>query len=203
MPTIGVVNGRFFSTSAEKLISDAFHPRSNPQFETNIRTILRNFRATRDNASHKALIIHVYHESHNPHSPLHTDSPGIAFQSYACPDVRTEIVLSKNVNSCFIGTPLEGVLRAKDIRRLYIVGLTTDHCVSTTVRMAGNLKVTDWINDDGETKGGDGVFLIEDATATFSKGGFGSDIVHKVNVESLKEFAAVVTTKDVMELFAP
>lgn len=147
----------------------------------------------------KPLIIHVYHKSDNAQSPLFVDSPGIAFQHYARPHTSSEIVLSKTVNSCFIGTPLEEILHTHDVRRLYVLGLTTDHCISTTVRMAGNLEVTDWIDEYGEQKQGDGVFLEEDATAAFSKGGFDAEAVHAVNAESLKEFATVVKTGDVIE----
>jgi nicotinamidase-related amidase len=53
-------------------------------------------------------------------------------------------VISKNGNSAFIGTNLEELLRKKEIRRLFIAGLTTDHCVSTTTRITGNLRVTAW-----------------------------------------------------------
>jgi hypothetical protein len=44
-----------------------------------------------------------------------------------------------HVNSAFIGTNLETDLRQDDIGTLVIVGLTTNHRVSTTARMAGNL----------------------------------------------------------------
>lgn len=181
-------------------------PRSNPQFEQNITTLLHHFRTTRD-ATHKTpLIIHVYHRSSNPNSPLHADSPGIAFQDYALPDATkpsSELVLCKTVNSAFIGTPLEQLLRSHAIRRLYVAGLTTDHCVSTTVRMAGNLKVTDWVDGEGtrrEGEGeGEGTFLVEDATAAHGKGGWEAEVVHGVHVESLREFATVVRTGEVVD----
>jgi hypothetical protein len=71
--------------------------------------------------------------------------------------------------------------------------------VSTTVRMAGNLKVTDWVDGDGERRGGDGTFLVEDATAAYAKGGFDADLVHAVHAESLKEFATVIKTDDLLK----
>lgn len=107
--------------------------------------------------------------------------------------------MSKTVNSCFIGTELEATLRKHEIRRLYVLGLTTDHCVSTTVRMAGNLKVTDWTDENGQQQKGDGTFFVTDATGAHAKGGFDAELVHAVHAESLKEFATVVTTSEVLE----
>ena len=147
----------------------------------------------------RPLIVHVYHKSETLHSPLHPNSSGVAFQEYAQPEVLREVVISKNVNSAFIGTCLEEVLRKHEIRRLYVIGLTTDHCVSTTVRMAGNLKVTDWIDGNGDRQSGEGAFLVEDATAAYAKGGFDAEVVHAVNAESLREFATVLQTKALLE----
>ena len=60
------------------------------------------------------------------------------------------------MNSAFIGTSLEADLRKAGITTL-VVGLTTNHCISTTVRMAGNL--------------GFEVYLLSDATATLDRAG--------------------------------
>ncbi len=57
-------------------------------------------------------------------------------QSYASP-LPNEPVIAKNVNSAFIGTELESIIKEKlGTTRLYVAGLTTDQCVSTSVRMA-------------------------------------------------------------------
>jgi len=57
------------------------------------------------------------------------------------------------------GTNLEKQLKDAGINTIVLVGLTTDHCVSTTTRMGGNL--------------GFRVFVISDASATFDRVGPG------------------------------
>jgi nicotinamidase-related amidase len=133
--------------------------RSNPNYENNVITLLSTFRSL----DAKPLIIHIQHHSRLPSSQLHPSSPGVEFYSFSTP-LPDEPVITKTVNSAFIGTNLEQVLRDNEIRTLYIAGLTTDHCVSTTTRMAGNLHVTDWVDEDGKAVEGD-VVLIGDATA--------------------------------------
>ncbi|OBT44523.1 hypothetical protein VE00_04918 [Pseudogymnoascus sp. WSF 3629] len=168
--------------------------RSNPSYETNVSTLLSHFRALR--LAHPGAgpeIVHVRHASQDPQSPLHPDAPGFAWMPYTTPQPGEPIV-TKNVNSAFIGTDLENMIRSSGTRRLYVAGLTTDHCVSTTVRMAGNLGVA-----DGEWGRGE-VVLVGDATACWEKvgGGWKAEIVHAVHVESLREFAKVGWTGEVV-----
>lgn len=176
--------------------------RSNPSFESNITDLLRTFRAAARSQTGRAgpNIIHIYHTSLSPNSPLHSTSDGVKFQPYAIPEPG-EAVISKSVNSAFIGTNLEEMLRALEVRRLFIVGLTTDHCVSTTTRMAANLGVTDQVDRvSGKVVKGR-VILIEDATATFPRGTFDADMVQAVQVASLnEEFCEVMIRSQVIDM---
>ena len=120
--------------------------RNNPKVEENARTILEYFRKM------ELPIFHVRHSSTNPASPLHASKPGFEIKDDLKP-LPDEPVFTKNVNSAFIGTDLEQVLKDANISKLVVAGLTTNHCISTSVRMAANL--------------GFEVILISDACATF------------------------------------
>ena len=58
-----------------------------------------------------------------------------------------EAVITEDVNSAFISTDLERLIRGKQIEKLCIVG--TDHLVDSTARMAANLGVINATKDDG------------------------------------------------------
>ena len=131
----------------------------------------------------------MQHSSKNPQSTLYPNQAGWDFKDEVIPKMN-EPIFHKSVNSAFIGTNLEDYLHEKSITSLVIVGLTTDHCVSTTTRMAANL--------------GFKVFLVENATATFGKTGINGEaykaqVIHSVNLASLHgEFCQVVKTEDVL-----
>ena len=157
--------------------------RNNPQAESRIAALLRAWREA------SWPVIHVQHMSVTPGSPLQPGSPGNAIKPEAAPR-EGEPLFQKNVNSAFIGTDLEGYLREHGIAGLAIVGLTTDHCVSTTARMAANL--------------GFGVTVVEDATATFERTGpdgvhYSADMMHRLALASLHgEFAEVRSTDELL-----
>ncbi|MEP6474351.1 MAG: cysteine hydrolase family protein [Gemmatimonadota bacterium] len=163
--------------------------RNNPEAERRIATLLSAWR--------KAgwPVLHAQHMSTEPGSPLRPGLAGNAFAPEAVP-LDGEPVFQKSVNSAFIGTALESHLHREGIGQLVIAGLTTDHCVSTTVRMAGNL--------------GFDVVLVEDATATFDRVGpdgthYSADQIHRLALASLHgEFAQVKSSAEVLaEMTSP
>ena len=133
-----------------------------------------------------APLIHVRHESEGLFGP---GTGGAEFKPEAQPRAE-EPVLTKNVNSAFIGTDLEERLRAEGTDTVAIVGLTTDHCVSTTVRMAANLGFETW--------------LLEDATATYAREAPDGELIpaetmHRTAIASLhEEFAEVLGTDEAL-----
>ncbi|HEY0626656.1 MAG TPA: cysteine hydrolase family protein [Allosphingosinicella sp.] len=155
--------------------------RNNPDAERNVAKLLESWRGA------GRPVFHVRHDSVHENSPLHPDSPGNRIKPEAAP-LDGEPIYPKSVNSAFIGTTLEQDLRAQGISRVVIAGLTTNHCVSTTTRMAGNL--------------GFETFLVSDATATFERLGLDGKMrpaeeVHASALSDLHgEFATVVTTAE-------
>ncbi|KAL1954877.1 hypothetical protein VTO42DRAFT_466 [Malbranchea cinnamomea] len=96
----------------------------------------------------------------------------------------------KNVNSAFVGTRLGQETRARGVKQLLVAVLTTDHCVSTSVRIPANLGVA---GEDGR------IILVEDSCSTFAKGPYDAATVHGVSVETLRgEFAEIWKTADVV-----
>jgi nicotinamidase-related amidase len=157
--------------------------RNNPHAVQRIKDILAHFRAKRGQ------IIYVRHASCDPVSAFRPDQPGYAVREEAR-EQPGEPVLVKHVNSSFIGTDLEALLRERQVKYVVIVGATTNHCVETTARMAGNL--------------GFNVKVARDATWTFDLEGvdgehFSAEHVHAMTLANLQgEFAEIITASDVV-----
>jgi nicotinamidase-related amidase len=157
--------------------------RNNPEAEANAGKLLNFWR------QNNLPVFHIQHCSSNPDSKLAEGKTGNDFQDIVKPGPREQII-KKNVNSAFIGTDLKQQLDKSNIKKLIIAGLTTDHCISTSARMAGNY--------------GYETFVVSDATATFDKEGadgqkFSAEIIHETALASLhKEFATVIKTNDLL-----
>lgn len=157
--------------------------RNNPDAEQRMAELLAAWREA------GRPVIHVKHMSTEPDSLLRPGLPGNAIKDEASP-IDGEPLFEKNVNSAFIGTQLESYLRLSGIDSLVMIGLTTNHCISSTARQAANL--------------GFNVTVVADATATFGRRGhdgteYAADVVHGAELASLNgEFATVVDSADIL-----
>lgn len=159
--------------------------RNNPDAEQNAQKLLHIWR------ERQMPVFHVKHNSTTPGSRLAPGQVGNEIQEIVQP-LESEPLFEKNVNSAFIGTELEQVLHNQDIKDVVIVGLTTDHCISTSVRMAGNL--------------GFNTYVVSDATATFDKTGadgkkYAAELIHETALASLhEEFATVIDMDNLLKI---
>jgi nicotinamidase-related amidase len=157
--------------------------RNNPDALERIVDLLAAFRA-------KGLaIFHIRHASTEPDSVFRPERPGFQVIETAR-EKPGEAVIVKNVNSAFIGTDLESRLRQGGYDTLVICGATTNHCVETSTRMAGNL--------------GFDAYLVRDAAWTYDRAGPDGDFhsaadIHAMTLSNLSdEFATIVAAQDVI-----
>lgn len=155
--------------------------RNNPDALQRIADLIERFRRAR------AFIFHIRHRGTSPES---------FFRGEGCEPMpeaaerQGEPVLWKSVNSSFIGTNLEQRLRDRGIRTVVICGATSNHCVETTTRMAGNL-------------GFDAKF-VSDATWTFDRRGPDGKLHRADDIQAMTEsnlsdeFAEIVTTAEIL-----
>jgi nicotinamidase-related amidase len=154
-----------------------------PETDSNISRLLSAWRET------ESPVIVVQHLSTSPESTLHPDSPGSALKPQVVPQ-EGEMLVQKRVNSAFIGSDLEAHLREEEIEELVLVGYTTNHCVSSTARMAENL--------------GFETMVVEDATTAYAADGpggrrYSAEDVHAISLANLHgEFATVMSADNVL-----
>lgn len=157
--------------------------RNNPAMEENGLRLLHAWRRA------GLPIVHVRHDSIHADSTLRPGTPGNAFKPGYGPH-DGEALVTKSVNSAFIGTDLELRLRRLDARHVVLFGLTTDQCVSTTARMAANLGYGGWV--------------VADASATFDLTGHDgtrvpAEELQRAHLATLhSEFLPVCDTADLL-----
>jgi nicotinamidase-related amidase len=136
-------------------------------------------------------IIHVRHDSVSPGSTLAAGLEGNRFRSGFGPH-GDEPVVAKSVNSAFIGTDLDLRLRRLGASHVVVFGISTDMCVSTTVRTGANM--------------GWDMILVPDACDCFDlPDGSGGTIparqVQAAHVATLAfEFCRTLSTGELLEL---
>ena len=159
-------------------------PRNNPEAEQRVADALAGWR------ERGAPVVHVRHASPGADGLFVPGRPAFDFKEEALP-IEGEPVITKHVNSAFIGTDLEARLRNHGVEAVVFAGLTTDHCCSTTVRMAGNLGFQTWV--------------LADAMATFDRRAPDGETIpaeemHRTALASLDgEFGEVMQTAEALE----
>lgn len=162
---------------------DGWPPRWNADVDRNGLLLLDRWR------SQGLPIFHVRHDSADLSSTLRRGAPGNGFRDGFVP-LEGETLIVKTVNAAFIGTDLHDRLRSCGISTLIMFGISTDMCVSTTVRVGANL--------------GYRVIVVEDACDCFdlpARDGsvIPAKVVHDVHIATLAfEFATVTTTSDLL-----
>jgi nicotinamidase-related amidase len=159
--------------------------RNNVQAEENIHNILQLWREK------GWTVIYIQHMSDNPSSLFYPNNKGFSIKEIVEP-IDGEVIITKKLNSSFIGTNLEGFLKGNKLTTVVITGLTTPHCVSTTTRMSGNL--------------GFNTYLISDATAAFGMKDhngkyYDAETIHNISLATLHdEFATILKTEELIRL---
>jgi nicotinamidase-related amidase len=170
----------------QKAFDDPQWPRRwNSEVDSNGLALIGAWRAA------KRPIIHVRHDSITPGSTLAPGTIGNSFRPGFGP-VEDEPVVSKSVNSAFIGTDLDLRLKRLGARHVIVFGITTDMCVSTTIRTGANM--------------GWDMILVPDACDCFDlpdgKGGtIRAEDIHAAHVATLGfEFCRTFPTADLAAL---
>ncbi|MDR6292278.1 nicotinamidase-related amidase [Inquilinus ginsengisoli] len=161
-----------------------FGRRNNPDLDANGLRLLVAWRAA------GLPLLHIRHDSVESGSVFVPSHPGNALRPGFEP-WDNEPVVAKSVNCAFIATDLDLRLRRLGVGTVVMFGLTTDMCVSTTVRVAANL--------------GYRAILVGDASACFdlpdgAGGMITAEDLQRAHLATLAaEFATVTTTNAVME----
>lgn len=134
-------------------------------------------------------IIHVRHDSVVEGGTLHPDNPGNQFRPGFGP-VGDEALVSKSVNSAFIGTDLDLRLRRLGAKHVIAFGISTDMCVSTTIRTGANMGWDMMLVDDASD-----CFDLPDANG----GTIPAEAVQAAHVATLGfEFCRVMKTRELL-----
>jgi len=161
--------------------------RWNPNVDANGLALVDSWRAA------GRPIIHVRHDSVAPGSSLAPGAPGNAFRPGFEP-LADEALVTKSVNSAFIGTDLDLRLKRLGARHVVAFGISTDMCVSTTIRTGANM--------------GWDMILVPDACDCFdlpdgAGGTIRAEDVQRAHVATLAfEFCRTISTQELTDFRA-
>lgn len=182
--TIDLTGAVLLPVDLQRAFDEPSWPRRwNDALDANGLALLSAWRAAR------RPLIHVRHDSVEPASSLRPERPGHRFRAGFEPLPGEELV-AKSVNSAFIGTDLDLRLRRLDARRVVVFGLSTDMCVSTTIRTGANF--------------GWSMLLVADACDCFdlpdgTGGTLRAEAIQAAHVATLGfEFCQAVATQDLI-----
>lgn len=162
--------------------------RNNPYAEKKAQTLLFKFR------ERGLPIVHVQQVSDDPSSPFYSEQGRNPFKGEVFP-LENETIIQTSTHNAFVNTSLETHLRNQGIDALILCGLTLNHSISTTIRMAKGL--------------GFACGVVADACATFEQVGFNgkyyeADLLHEISLVNLHEtFATIIDTNDVLVAIDP
>ncbi|MDZ4261799.1 MAG: cysteine hydrolase family protein [Pseudomonadota bacterium] len=155
-------------------------PRNNPDAETVMLKLLNAWRSA------GMPIIHVRHRSREPESVFWPDQQGFEFKPDFLPQ-GDERVIEKKIPCAMLRTDLEKILDHKNIRKLVLVGASTNNSIEATARTASGL--------------GFKVFIAEDACFTFAKSDYvgtarTAQEVHAMSLANLDgEYAQIINSE--------
>ena len=171
----------------QRAFDDADHwgRRNNPDCERNVAALVAEWQRR------GWPLIFVRHDSVEAGSPLRPGAPGNALRP-ELEGVEPDLLVAKQTNSAFFGEPdLKEWLDGRRLHTLVLAGITTNHCVETTARVAANL--------------GYDIRFVLDATHTFDRTGpdgrtLTAEELAQATATSLHgEFAQIVSTSDLVE----
>lgn len=154
-------------------------PRNNPGAETVMLKLLGAWRAAR------WPIIHVKHRSIEPDSVFWPDQRGFEFKPDFLPQ-GDELIIEKSIPCAMLTTDLKKILDQRNIRKIVLVGASTNNSVEATARTASGR--------------GFKVVIVEDACFTFAKSDyFGkartAQEVHAMSLANVdKEYAQIINS---------
>ena len=163
----------------------AIGERNNPEAETQMQSLLAAWRQA------NWPIIHVRHISREPKSGFYPNQAGAGFQAEFIP-LEHEHIVEKNRPDAFCNSGLERWLHLRDLRKLAIVGVSTNNSVEATARSAGNLGFNTWV--------------VADACFTFPKADYtglvrSAEEVHAMSLANLAgEYAEITDAAQLLQL---